>query len=120
MEKDFIGAAAVKERRARGVPARLTCLVAAGPLAAGDAVLHEGAKVGTVLSAVHSHTLGRWVGAAMIDLPLAVPGVGGFTVSGHDARTTSPPVLNNRSLYVSPQRHSWADRDSAEFPPLTL
>jgi hypothetical protein len=74
--------------------------------------------VGTVLAAVQSYTLGRWVAAAMIDLPLAVPGVGRFVVSGHAARTTSPPVLNNRSLYVSPQRHSWADRHSPDFPPL--
>ena len=115
--KDFVGAAASKAHQAK---ARLTCVVTDGPVSAGDAVLHEGVEIGKVLSAGESHTLGKWVCAAMIDLQLAVPGIGGLVVNGHAARTSTPPVINNRSLYVSPQRHTWADRNSSEFPPLAL
>ena len=115
--KDFVGAAALK---ARPFEARLTCLVAEGAVAPADAVLLDGIELGKVLSAGESSTLGKWIAAALLQLPLAVPGIPGLVVGGRAARTTSPPVINNRSLYVSPQRHTWADRDSAEFPPLTL
>lgn len=115
--KDFVGAAALKTRRATG---RLTCVISDGPIGAGDAVSLDGKQIGKVLSAGLSHTLGKWIAAALIDLPLAVPGITGLVVGGQTARTTSPPVINNRSLYVSPQRHTWADRNSTEFPPLTL
>jgi hypothetical protein len=60
------------------------------------------------------------VAVALLELPLAVPGIGRLTVGGRAARTTSPPVINNRSLYVSPQRHTWADRNSTQFPALAL
>jgi N-acetylgalactosamine-6-sulfatase len=85
------------------------------------AVIADGDNnVGKVLAAVESPFLMKWVGAALLDLHVAVPGVGGFSVAGQAARTSSPPVINNRSLYVSPQRHTWADRDSSEFPVLAL
>jgi len=115
--KTFIGSAAVKARRATQ---RLTCLVSEGAMSGGDEVRHDGVVVGKVLAAVESPFLMKWVGAALLDLHVAVPGVGGFSVAGQAARTTSPPVINNRSLYVSPQRHTWADRDSSEFPVLAL
>lgn len=115
--KDAVGSAAVKAHRAS---ARVTCLVSEGAMSPGDVVTHDGAPAGKVLAAVDSPFVGKWVGVVLMDLPLAVPGVGGFVVGGHAARTSSPPVINNRSLYVSPQRHTWADRDSSEFPPLAL
>ncbi len=118
--KDFVGAAAVRARKASGVKTRLTCVLVEGEVSEGAAVLLEGKEIGKVLSAVPSHTLGRWVAAASLELSLAMPGILGLTVDGHAARTTSPPVINNRSLHVSPQRHTWADRESAQFPPLTL
>ncbi len=115
--KNYVGSSAVKATRTK---ARLTCVVARGPIAAGDAVLLDGQQIGKLLTAGESHTLKTWVGAALIDLPFAVPGIGGLFIAGQPARTTSPPVINNRSLYVSPQRHTWADRNSAEFPGLGL
>lgn len=116
--KAFAGSRGLLARRAQGVHARLTCLEVEGPVAPGDAVRFEGREVGKVLNAGESPLLERWVAAALLELPLAVPGVSGFTVKGAQARTRSPPVVNNRSLYVSAQRHTWADRDSGEFPPL--
>lgn len=116
--KAFAGADGLAARRAQGINARLTCLEVDGPVEVGDAVRFEGRDVGKVLNAGDSPLLERWVAAALLELPLAVPGVSGFTVNGAQARTLSPPVVNNRSLYVSAQRHTWADRDSDEFPPL--
>ena len=40
---------------------------------------------------------------------------GGASVA---ARSVSPPTLNNRSLFVSPQLHSYATRSGIELPPL--
>ena len=73
-----------------------------------------------MLHAVQSPVVQKWVASAVVELPLAVPGISGLTAGGHAARTSSPPVLNNRSLYVSPQRHTWAERGSPQFPPLVL
>lgn len=123
--KDFVGAAGLARRRAAGIASRLTCLQVDASsseraLQPGDLVRLEGRDLGTVLSAGFSPFLERWVAAALLELPLAVPGVTGLEVNGAAARTCSPPVLNNRSLSVSPQRHTYADRDAAEFPPLVL
>lgn len=118
--KDFVGAAAVQARREQGFTQRITCLVAEGPVAPGAAVELEGQSVGRVLAAGESTVLGRWVAMALVDLPLAVPGLSGFRVAGQPARSVSPPVVNNRSLHVSPQQHTWADREAAGFPPLVL
>lgn len=118
--KDFVGAAAVKARREQGFTQRLTCLVVEGAVAPGAPVELEGQAVGRVVSAGESTVLGQWVAAALVDLSLAVPGLSGFRVGGQPARSVSPPVLNNRSLHVSAQRHTWADRETAGFPSLVL
>lgn len=118
--KDFVGAEAVKARRAQGFTQRITCLVADGAVAPGEPVAFEGQAVGRVLAAGESPVLGAWVVMALLDLPLAVPGLSGFRVAGHAARSVSPPVVNNRSLHVSAQRHTWADRETAGFPSLVL
>jgi aminomethyltransferase len=117
--KDFVGAEAVKARRRGGFTQRVTCLLAEGSPAEDAAVEYDGQVVGRVLASGESPVLGRVVTVALVDLPLAVPGLQGFVAGGHAARSVSPPVLNNRSLYVSAQRHTWADRETAGFPPLS-
>lgn len=113
--KPYVGAEAVKASKRA---ARLTCVVVDGPVKAGDAVSLDGHQIGALVAAAESHTLGKWIGAALLETQYAVPGITGLSIGGHGARTASPPVINNRSLYVSPQRHTWADRASAEFPGL--
>lgn len=117
--KDFIGAPAVKARRS-AQKTRLTCLLADAAVAVGAAVLLDGREIGKVLSAAESPALGSWTVAALLELPLAMPGILRLRIGHATARTVSPPVLNNRSLHVSPQRHTWADRGAAQFPPLSL
>lgn len=117
--KDFVGAAAVKARRQAGFTQRVTCLVVDGEVAEGAAVELDGQPVGRVLALGASPVLERFVAVALLDLPVAVPGLSGFRVGGQAARSVSPPVLNNRSLHVNAQRHTWAEREAAGFPPLT-
>ncbi|MDX1493039.1 MAG: hypothetical protein R3253_03115 [Longimicrobiales bacterium] len=117
--KSYVGSAALEERRRKGILRRLTCIVGEGPLDVGDPVHGDGGERGIVLNAGHSHIRGDWVALALLDLDYALPGVDMLTVGeGVSARTVTPPVITNRSLYVNPQVHSYASRDTDDFPPL--
>jgi glycine cleavage system aminomethyltransferase T len=91
-------------------------------MAEGDAVLFEGATIGSLLNTGFSPTRGDWVGLALLDRPFAHAGVHRYELHHGGARspirTVAPPVVNNRSLYVSPQRHSFHTRHETAFPPL--
>jgi hypothetical protein len=65
-----------------------------------------------------SPTRGDWLAIAIVERALAHAGLDGFTVGGVPARTLSAPAIDNRSLLVDPQRHSFATRDTDRFPPL--
>ena len=119
-QKTFVGSEALARGRARGITRRLTCLRAEGPVRDGDILRRNGAQIGTLCNAGHSPTLEAWVALALVDLEYAVPGIEDLRV-GEDrvpAGTVRPPVVNNRSLYVNPQVHSYATRAETDFPDL--
>jgi aminomethyltransferase len=118
--KNFVGSEALARLRASGTASRLTTLIAASPMAAGDAVTLADRPAGKVVNAARSATRGDWVALAMIDARWAHPGIDGFAVGtgGTSARSVTPPLVNNRSLHVSPQLHSYASRGEFTFPPL--
>lgn len=120
-QKDYVGAEALRRRRAEGVRRRLTCLLGDGPVRAGAELRYEGRPVGHVANAEYSSLRQAWVAHGVVDARLGRPGVVGFTTGDGAARlrTALPPVLNNRSLYVHPQRHSFRTRDEAQFPALS-
>ena len=117
----FPGAAALRERRAAATR-RATLVVADGDLSVGDTVVWGEQRIGELLSASPSHTLGGHVAVALLDAAIAHPGSSDFAiVSGNGRlpiRTVSAPPVNNRSLFVDPQRHSYRTRDKDVFPPL--
>lgn len=120
--KDAVGLEALRRQRESGVRSRLTCLVAEGLVAVGDPVLREGRRVGRLVNSGWSTARGDCVALALLDLAWAHSGLRGFAVP-HDgaavpARSVSPPTLNNRSLFVSPQLHSYGTRSEIAFPPL--
>ena len=57
---------------------------------------------------------------AVLAMPHAHPGLGSLEVatSGASVRVISAPAVNNRSLYVDPQRHSYGTRSEQAFPPI--
>ena len=116
--KNFEGADAVRARIAAGPATRVTCFIAPGEVKRGDAVALDGARIGTVLTAGWSSTRNDWVGWALIDVALAWPGIGRFQVGGVAVATCPPPVIDNRSLFVDPRKHTYATRDEQNFPPL--
>ncbi|MBK7857215.1 MAG: hypothetical protein IPJ65_01070 [Archangiaceae bacterium] len=116
LAKRFEGAEALKARAAQGVARRVTCFVASGPLEPGAALALNGAEVGTVVAAALSPTRGDWVGWASLDVALAAPGVSALTAQDVTLTTVSPPLIDNRSLFVDPRKHSY--RGEQELPPL--
>lgn len=122
--KDFVGSEALKRRRERGIEHRLTCLTSREEVGADDPVFAGPDLAGRVVNAGFSFTRGEWVALALLDLRHAYPGLdlacGGEPGLPHPVRTVTPPVINNRSLHVSPQAHAYATRSEIRFPPLVV
>jgi aminomethyltransferase len=120
-EKDFVGAEALRARARAGITARVTGIVAAEPLAPGDVVRFGDRAIGRVLDASVSLTTGVPIAVALLELPYAHSGVDRYAVVRESAapialRTVSPPFVHNRSMFVNPQRHSYAERHEIRFP----
>lgn len=76
LQKDFIGAPALREIQKTGPRQKLVGLTIEGPRAArqGMSVQHNGAVVGTVTSGAMSPTLKKPIAMAYVDAPLAAAG----------------------------------------------
>jgi glycine cleavage system aminomethyltransferase T len=120
--KDYVGAEALRRRRKEWTK-RAVLVGSRGRLAGGDRVFSGSVGAGHILHAAYSFDRREWLGLALIDLGLAHPGVAleCRTAEGAiPARVRSGPAINNRSLYVDPQRHAYATRAEDAFPPLVL
>lgn len=115
--RSWVGKEAVDARRATSVR-RLTCVVSAAELAAGDAVFLGDRPIGEVVRAERSPLRGEWIASALLDREWAHGGIDRYEVRGARVKTMAPPLVDNRSLYVDPRRHSWRTADEVVFPPL--
>jgi len=116
-KKEFEGVEALRKRLVDS-KVRLTCFVARHAVTRGEVVTLDGEKVGTVLEVGFSSTRGDWVGWAVLEVALAWPGIDKFRVGEGPMATCSPPVIDNRSLFVDQRKHSYRTRVESEFPPL--
>lgn len=120
--KQYRGAEALAERRRAGIERRLTTLAAPSEVAVGDTLHLDDREIGVVANAGISRVRGDHVAIAFVDVPYASSGIARYTVLHEGVavpvRTVSPPVINNRSLHVSPQLHSYATRADFDFPDL--
>lgn len=120
LTKEAVGVPALRTRRSS--LARLaTCVVGRQPMVPGDSVRFEERHVGRILVADPSWTRGGWVGIALLDVPLARPGLRmtlAGTLGDRPIDTIAPPLVNNRSRAVDPRRHTWASRGPDDLPPL--
>jgi glycine cleavage system aminomethyltransferase T len=117
--KPFVGDSAL---RSKAIAERLVWLIAEGPIAKGDVLLHHSRAIGAVVKAGYSSGIDAWVGVARAPAPLAHPGVDRFVAhhEGKDVRlrTISPPLVNNQSLHIDPRRDTYASRQTIAFPAL--
>ncbi|HLL22930.1 MAG TPA: hypothetical protein VK427_12410, partial [Kofleriaceae bacterium] len=97
---------------------RCVTFAAPGPLVPDADVELAGAGVGRVLHARFSPTRGEYLGIALVDIGVAYAGLRGFRAGETPLRTIASPAVNNRSLYVDPQRHTFSSRDTTAWPPL--
>jgi glycine cleavage system aminomethyltransferase T len=112
--REFVGAAALRARRAEGAKARVTCFVAPGPVASGQRVRLGRTEAGEVLAARASPTLGVTVGSALLDLRVAHPHLDFSAVAPEGElplRTCTASLVENKSLRVQPHKHSYATRN---------
>jgi sarcosine oxidase subunit alpha len=112
-DKEFVGAEALRARRAAGPNVRTTTFLADGPVSTGQTVERDGAGVGEILTACFSPTLDRWIGSALLSLRTAHPHVPLSAVSAAGRTplvTCTTPLVDNASLHVDPHKHSFATR----------
>jgi glycine cleavage system aminomethyltransferase T len=115
-DREFPGSVALHRRR-RAAHRRAVLLCADREPPADARVVADGRDIGGVLHAGASPTRGDWLAIAIVERALAHAGLD-FTVGGVPASALSAPAIDNRSLLVDPQRHSFATRDTDQFPPL--
>ena len=97
---------------------RIAMIAASRELPIDAAITLDGERAGSVLDSGWSYTRDEALGVALLDVAVSHAGLAGFACGDIAVRTISSPAVNNRSLYVDPQRHSWATRDKVDFPPL--
>ena len=121
-DRDHLGRAAIERRRAEGIARLQTCMIAEGEVVAGDRVLLGDRTVGEVTRAARSDAAGGSLVAALVDRALAHGGITTLAIAhggrAVPARTSAPPLVDNRSLYVDPRRHAYRARDEVKVGPL--
>jgi glycine cleavage system aminomethyltransferase T len=118
------GIAAVRAQRDAGTAGRITWWIGAHGARPeiGSAVTLGQRAVGQVIHAAESPALAATIGLVLLELGVAFPGLpmGWVDVAGQRQalQTVAPPLLNNRSLFVHPHRHTFATRERVTAPPL--
>jgi len=115
-EKTYPGSARLLELRRERERRRVVLVASDEPLPSGARIELGGLHVGRVLSSEPSPTRGDVLGIALVDVPYSHPGLGTLAIDGRrtQARVVSAPAVDNLSLYVDPQRHSYATRVPGE------
>ena len=86
------------------------------PLGPGAPVFAGARQVGEIAVSQLKIGGGARFGMAILEAPYAHSGVDVYRTPAGPIRTLSPPFVANRSLFVRPQQHSYADRASIPFP----
>lgn len=110
--KTYPGSERLLELRRERQRRRVVLVASDEPMPSGGRIELGGLHVGHVLCAEPSPTRGDVLGIALVDVPYSHPGLGALAIDGRRtrARVVSAPAVNNLSLYVDPQRHSYATR----------
>ncbi len=123
--KEYRGSSALAAHRQEGGKPRIVCALGRSPLPLAPVTTQKGDAIGRVVRSEHSPLLDAHIGMVLLDRAYAYSGIDTYVVtpeadsaSAIPILTVSPPAINNRSLYVNPQKHSYATREKHDFPPL--
>jgi len=120
-KKTFVGSTGLAERR-RTASRRIVQCAAQARLPPAAGVMYRDQRIGVIVNAGFSPVRGDWIGMALLDRAYSHPGIDAFTAIHDGAEvpitTLAAPALNNRSLYVNPQIHSYQTRAEVTYPPL--
>jgi len=120
--RDYPGAAALLARRKAGAKRRAVLVSSELALDVGAQIVWDDRLVGELIASGPSPSLGASLGIALLDAPFAHAGLSAFAATRGESRvplrTLSAPPINNRSLYVDPQRHNYRTRETDIFPPV--
>jgi len=120
--RKYAGVAALSRRRAEPSGYRVACVTLSKCVPDGTLVLSGTQVVGEIQTLVFSQPRDEFIGTALVYQKLASPGSPGLSVvsEGESVALTvrTPPLLNNRSLFITPHRNPYANRIHESFPPL--
>lgn len=123
--KEYRGSSALAAHRREGAKQRIVCALGRSPLPLAPVTTQKGDVIGRVVRSEHSPLLDAHIGMVLLDRAYAYSGIDTYVVmpegdsaSAIPIQTVSPPSINNRSLYVNAQKHSYATREKHDFPPL--
>ncbi|HRI66484.1 MAG TPA: hypothetical protein PK156_19685, partial [Polyangium sp.] len=124
--KEYRGSAALIARRKEGASQRTVCVLSRSALEPGAVVMtSQGHEIGRIVRSEYSLSMNAHIAMALLERAYAYSGIDSYVVKLNDngaapipILTVSPPVINNRSLYVNAQKHSYATREAHPFPPI--
>lgn len=123
--KEYRGSSALAAHRREGATQRIVCALGRSPLPLAPVATQQGKTIGRVVRSEHSPLLDAHIGIVLLDRAYAYSGIDTYVVNPQrdsapaiPILTVSPPIINNRSLYVNPQKHNYATRAKHDFPPL--
>ncbi len=122
-DKDFAGSAVLAERRKRATHRLLLC-AATAEVGIGDLVMYGETTIGTVVNAGFSSVRNDWVASTLVERAYSHPRIHAYAIAHAGARvpieTLAAPAINNRSLYVNPQQHSYHTRHEVQYPEVAV
>lgn len=95
---------------------RIAAVRAEAAIRAGEPVFCGETRIGEVLVAERSMTLGQEIGIALLDAEYAHSGVDRYRANEVPLTTVSAPFVNNLSLHVNVYRDRYARRSEVKFP----
>jgi len=115
-EKSYPGSAALQRRRERGPTHRMIGVVSPSALEAEAPIFWQDRPIGRLLRVAPPRTLAHWIGLALVETAWAYSGIDAFTVGDQPLHTVSTPFVNNLSLAIKPQQHSYRERHLIQTP----
>jgi glycine cleavage system aminomethyltransferase T len=122
-QKQFIYRDVLEKIREEPLQRRLTAIFSDSPFYEKEKIYYDQREIGFIVNAYRFLSGNGYIGLAMLDRPYAESGIPYYNTQNEAQSalicTVSPPFINNYSLVVNPQIHSYMDKDEIKYPPLT-